>query len=278
MDYLSLYLSFFSKRYIISIQTIQTIQDPFFPTVFQGVVNLDGLPFSTNLTIQTIHCTHGLKSPYGAVHTRCMSILIFDTETSGLVDRRFEAEDPEQPDVVQLAALLCSDDGEVLSTLSCLVRPDLKAIQPGAAKVHGITQAKANAHGLGAHAVLGTFGAMVDRADVLVAHNLTFDALVLRTAWYRAFGADFRERLYGKRAFCTMKAMTPVCKILSSRSKHKADYKWPKLSECIDFLFGERLEGAHDALVDARACGRIYFELQRRKAAGELSATPQEAT
>jgi DNA polymerase III epsilon subunit-like protein len=62
-----------------------------------------------------------------------------------------------------------------------------------------------------------------------------------------------------------MKAMTPVCKILSGRSKHKADYKWPKLSECIDFLFAERLEGAHDALVDARACSRIYFELQRRK-------------
>jgi DNA polymerase-3 subunit epsilon len=262
LDYLSLYLSFFSKRYIIS---IQSIQHPFFSKVFQEVVVLDGLPFSTNPTIQTIHSTQGLKSPYGAVHTKCMSILIFDTETSGLIDRRFEAEDPEQPDVVQLAALLCGDDGEVLSTVSCLVRPDLKAIQPGAAKVHGITQAKANAHGLEAPAVLSAFGAMVDRADVLVAHNLAFDALVLRTAWHRAFGADFRERLYGKRAFCTMKAMTPVCKILSGRSKHKTDYKWPKLSECIDFLFAERLEGAHDALVDARACSRIYFELQRRK-------------
>ncbi len=265
MDYLSLHLSFFSKRYKTTIQTIQTIQTPFFPKVFQGVMKLDGLPFSATLTIQTIQSIQGLKSPYGAVHTKCMSILIFDTETSGLIDRRFEAEDPEQPDVVQLAALLCGDDGEVLSTLSCLVRPDLKAIQPGAAKVHGITQAKANAHGLEAPAVLGVFGAMVGRADVLVAHNLAFDALVLRTAWHRAFGADFRERLYGKRAFCTMKAMTPVCKILSGRSKHKADYKWPKLSECIDFLFAERLEGAHDALVDARACGRIYFELQRRK-------------
>ncbi len=265
MDYLSLHLSFFSKRYKTTIQTIQTIQTPFFPKVFQGVMKLDGLPFSATLTIQTIQSIQGLKSPYGAVHTKCMSILIFDTETSGLIDRRFEAEDPEQPDVVQLAALLCGDDGEVLSTVSCLVRPDLKAIQPGAAKVHGITQAKANAHGLEAPAVLGAFGAMVDRADVLVAHNLAFDALVLRTAWHRAFGADFRERLYGKRAFCTMKAMTPVCKILSGRSKHKTDYKWPKLSECIDFLFAERLEGAHDALVDARACGRIYFELQRRK-------------
>jgi DNA polymerase-3 subunit epsilon len=220
----------------------------------------------------------GLKYPYGVVHTRCMTVLIFDTETSGLVDRRFEAEDPAQPDVVQLAALLCGDDGGALSTLACLVRPGLKAIEAGAAKVHGITQEKANVYGLEAPAVLAAFGAMVDRADVLVAHNLAFDALVLRTAWHRAFGADFRERLYGKRAFCTMKAMTPVCKILSGRSRHKTDYKWPKLSECIDFLFGERLEGAHDALVDARACARIYFELQRRKAAGEPSATPQEAT
>ena len=45
-----------------------------------------------------------------------MTVLIFDTETSGLVDRRFEAEDPAQPDVVQVAALLCGDGGEVLST------------------------------------------------------------------------------------------------------------------------------------------------------------------
>jgi hypothetical protein len=158
LDYLSLYLSFFSKRYIISnqsIQSIQSIQHPFFSKVFQEVVVLDGLPFSATLTIQTIQ---GLKSPYGAVHTKCMSILIFDTETSGLIDRRFEAEDPEQPDVVQLAALLCGDDGGVLSTVSCLVRPNLKAIQPGAAKVHGITQAKANAHGLEAPAVPGGVG------------------------------------------------------------------------------------------------------------------------
>ena len=58
--------------------------------------------------------------------------------------------------VVQVAALLCGADGEVLSTLACLVRPGLKAIQPGATKVHGITQAKANAHGLEASPVLAT--------------------------------------------------------------------------------------------------------------------------
>jgi len=194
-----------------------------------------------------------------------MTVLIFDTETSGLVDRRFEAEDPQQPDVVQLAALLCGDDGKVLSSLSVLLRPALRPIEPGAAKVHGITQAMAQEHGLEAPEALRLFGAMAAKADVLVAHNLSFDALVLRTAWHRAFDEDFRVRLFGKRAFCTMKAMTPVCKILNGRSRHKTDYKWPKLSECIEFLFGERLEGAHDALVDAKACARIYFELQRRK-------------
>lgn len=37
--------------------------------------------------------------------------------------------------------------------------------------------------------------------------------------------------------------------------------KPPKLAECIQHFFGEALPGAHDALVDARACGRIYFHL-----------------
>ena len=60
--------------------------------------------------------------------------------------------------MVQVAALLCGEDGEVLSTLACLVRPGLKAIEPDATKVHGITQGKANAnaYGLEATAVLAT--------------------------------------------------------------------------------------------------------------------------
>jgi DNA polymerase III subunit epsilon len=41
--------------------------------------------------------------------------------------------------------------------------------------------------------------------------------------------------------------------------------KPPKLAEVILFLFGEELQGAHDAMVDVRATARVHFHLQTIK-------------
>jgi DNA polymerase-3 subunit epsilon len=38
--------------------------------------------------------------------------------------------------------------------------------------------------------------------------------------------------------------------------------KQAKLSECITHFFNEDLTGAHDALVDVRACARVFFHLK----------------
>ncbi len=207
------------------------------------------------------------------VQNRLMPVLIFDTETTGLVERRLSHEADVQPDIVQLAALLCEGAGEgfkTISSLSLIVQPMGKQISSGAAKAHGISQAEAVGVGVPAADALRLFLAMVDKADTLVAHNLSFDALVMRTAFYRALGVDMRDHLQNKRAFCTMRAMTPVTKILSPRAKHSTDFKWPRLSECVEFLFGEKLVGAHDALVDTTACARVYFELMRRRGVASL--------
>jgi hypothetical protein len=41
------------------------------------------------------------------------------------------------------------------------------------------------------------------------------------------------------------------------------------LAECVKHFFGEDLAGAHDALVDVRACARVFFRLRdlQKKAA-----------
>jgi len=198
------------------------------------------------------------------------SILIFDTETTGLVDRNLAPEHPAQPDVVQFAAMLCTSGGEggyrVRQAVSVITAPPLKPVHPKARAVHGIGPDEIARFGVPYGDMLGVFGGMVDRADVIVAHNLSFDALVVRTAWHRGGLGDLRDRLLGKRAFCTMKASTPLCRLLGPRARHATDYKWPTLGEATEFFFGERLVGAHDALVDVAACARIYFELERRKA------------
>lgn len=197
-----------------------------------------------------------------------MKAIVFDTETTGFANFKMPPEHESQPDVVQIAAMLCEPrvGGGFIkrASLDFVVVPN-RPVSPGAAAAHGIGPDTIRDYGVAPHVALRAFQGLLAQADVIVAHNLTFDAMVLRTAWHRAFGEDIRVHLDGKMAFCTMKAATPVCKILGPKARHAKNYKWPKLEEAIEFFFAEKLDGAHDALVDTNACARVYFELMARK-------------
>lgn len=196
-----------------------------------------------------------------------LATLYFDTETTGLVDFSCGVDDPAQPHVVQLAALLEDVDGNEVASMSVIVRPGGWTIPEKAAAVHGITQDKAERCGVPIEAALRTFDGMAGCARRLVAHNIDFDAMVLATAYARSWpGEHLAPRpTFGHTDFeryCTMKAATPICRILHARPRHPRDWKWPKLSEAYAHFFGEKLEGAHDALVDLRACRRLYHHLR----------------
>jgi len=95
-------------------------------------------------------------------------------------------------------------------------------------------------------------------ADLIVAHNSSFDFSFIRTEFERC-GKVF----YPKAEFCSMKKSVPICKLKRTNS---AGYKYPKLNELcaffgvtntdIDFamqdLFNER-SGFHDARFDTTA-------------------------
>ena len=89
-----------------------------------------------------------------------------------------------------------------------------------------------------------------------VAHNLDFDYFILSGETERCL-----MRLPDRDEFCTMKAMTPVCKLPGSYD----DFKWPKLQEAHKHAFGAEFDGAHDALADVRACMKVYFWLKNNK-------------
>ena len=179
-----------------------------------------------------------------------MKHLIFDTETTGLPkDWSAPTTDGDNwPRLVQISAILTNGRDRV--EYDFIIRPDGFEIPVEASDIHGITTERAKKEGFSLEFVLGLFKAFVKSSDVIVAHNIDFDRKIVGAELHRlGSGVDFEALLATKKVFCTMK------KSISGNEK------WPKLIELYRRLFKEDFEGAHDSLVDARACERCYFEL-----------------
>jgi len=102
------------------------------------------------------------------------------------------------------------------------------------------------------------------QGDIWIAHNIPFDFMVWKSMQFRA---GFLESRRGyPRQFCTMNATTEICKLPGRFGK----YKWPKLSEAYFHATGKELEGAHDAMVDVKACKEIFFWLKEKGKLGGL--------
>jgi DNA polymerase III subunit epsilon len=188
-------------------------------------------------------------------------ILFFDTETTGKYEFAFPPDDPRQPYIVQLAALLTDDDGKELASLNTIIKPDGFIIPNEAASIHGITTERARQIGVNIDAALAMFFELKKRADVWVAHNIDFDRAVIDSVAERMFldVGTFEKN----RCFCTMLASAPVLKMPNQYGYDT--YKWPKLIEAYRHFFGESFDGAHDALADVRACAAVYFKLKKQE-------------
>ncbi len=184
-------------------------------------------------------------------------ILVYDTETTGLPDFKKQATDPDQPHIVQLGAVLYDERRKVVSEINLLIKPDDWVISPETTAIHGITQERAIKYGLKLATAIRLFLAFCDRAELLVAHNYDFDEKMVRRELHHIGDSPAAEAFRSRANHCTMKQATPICKLPSARG----GYKWPKLQEVHQHLFGTGFEDAHDAMADVRACARVYFEL-----------------
>ena len=191
-----------------------------------------------------------------------MTYLFFDTETTGLPDFRLPPSWEGQPRICQLGAILTDKEGKVKAELNMLVRPDGWTIPQQASDVHGITQEDASKYGLSIRGVLGIFNRLIAKAELVVAHNIKFDRLmVLR----EAIACEFSERDFAFEGSCTMEQSADVVKIPPTARMQACGmkgYKNPNLQEAYHHFFGQNFIGAHDAMADVRACRDVFFKLQ----------------
>jgi DNA polymerase-3 subunit epsilon len=182
-----------------------------------------------------------------------MKALIFDTETTGMVQFRKPPEDPSQPDLIQLGMLLVdTSDWKAMARHSLLVKlKDGVTIDPGAKEAHGISEEECAAYGVAPIVACSLFNQACMQADVIVAHNLSFDVSIMKTALFRI--GNKPHRLDGRQHVCTKETSTDVLKLPG-----KYGYKWPTLAEAYRHYTGDEIEGAHDALVDTEACLEVF--------------------
>ncbi len=186
-----------------------------------------------------------------------MRTLIFDTETTGIVNFKSKKHD-DQPHPVQLACELI-DEEKTVGLFSVIINPDVP-IPDNATAIHGITNEMTELYGLSQRAATGLFINFLIRCDRIVGHNIDFDIVITEAMIYRT-GVDFDLDRYRKiPRVCTMKSTTDVCKLPG-----KYGHKWPQLNEAYRYLVSpEGMKDAHDALADVKACKAILFALEKQ--------------
>jgi DNA polymerase-3 subunit epsilon len=195
-----------------------------------------------------------------------MPVMAYDTETTGLVKTKLPPSDPSQPRIVQLAAQVWSDDGtRILHGFSWIIRPDGWEVPREAADVHGITTEMAFAFGVPIRVALASLCQALKVSTRSVAHNHDFDLKMIASEFHRAgIAMPTMNSVCTKTLASPITRLPPTDRMVRAGFGHK--FKDPTLSECVRFLFGEELSGAHDALVDTAGCARVYFELVKRGA------------
>ena len=124
-----------------------------------------------------------------------MKVLIFDTETTGLIENYGASlyEPHKYPYVVQLSWLLFDTDTHIIVNVCdyILKLPNHIKISEESSKIHGITNDMCAKKGEEAKKVLKLFASDLKQADRCICHNTRFDKRMMRIEFIRNKMTDF---------------------------------------------------------------------------------------
>lgn len=199
-------------------------------------------------------------------NTNNMRVLVFDVETTGLPIGKNPSisELDKWPYIVQLSYVVYdTTENEIdLSYNEILKLPDYVEISEDSIKLHKITPDINKMLGVDRRMALQTFNLALQRADVAVGHNISFDKRMIMVECARNYVYHcFNDKGVKKIEYCTMKNSVDVCKIEKISNKGEKYFKYPTLSELYYYLFGEIPENTHNSFVDVLLCLRCYVKL-----------------
>lgn len=194
-----------------------------------------------------------------------MSYLIFDTETSGIPRKDLPPFHPDQARIMQLAFLLLDEEFKERASFCSLLSHDTDYnVHPKAFEAHGISKEDCQKYGITADSAINELLDQYQHGRMCIGHNIPFDRSCV--ALVQNDVAQFDPNNLLNREVCTMRLLTPICKLphKNSYSQRFSPYKWPTLQEAHTHIFGHGFEKAHDALADVRATSRLFEWLFKR--------------
>ena len=183
-------------------------------------------------------------------------ILVFDTETSGLV-KKDEPILSKQPYIVQYAhALIDVGNGhwDVEETWNKMFQIPIN-MPRRAQEVHGISAERVKGK-IYIYSVLDQILSRLEEADIIAGHNVRFDMNMLFVEAKR-IGQQERVKALAPKLVDTMKESK---NIVGAKNKRGA-LKNPNLQEAYKYFHGENFDGAHDALADVMATAKVLKAL-----------------
>ena len=181
--------------------------------------------------------------------------LIFDTETTGL-PKNYNAPISDLdnwPRLVQIAWQLHDSKGKLINAQNFIVKPEGFTIPYNAEKVHGISTKRATEEGHDLSEVLNIFARDIERATLIIGHNIEFDINIMGAEYLRK---EKPNHVGAKESLDTKDESTDFCAIPGGRG---GKFNWPTLTELHRKLFGVGFDDAHDAAYDVDATARCFF-------------------
>lgn len=218
-----------------------------------------------------------------------MRVLVFDTETTGLPDGHPSFYDTKKwPYIVQLSYCLydCTLNKIIIENDHIISVADDVVISPKSIEMHKITKTISQNKGIPIERAIETFNICLETADVIMAHNLSFDKRMLivehircknraqnirgknRTRNINSYSLKLKNQLFpsNKQEFCTMRTSKDYCNIKAISKDGEEYIKFPTLSELHEKLFGwlPLQTAIHNSLVDVRLCLKCGIKLLRK--------------
>tara|TARA_Y100000389_G_C17460276_1_gene521178 strand:+ start:2399 stop:2983 length:585 start_codon:yes stop_codon:yes gene_type:complete len=192
-----------------------------------------------------------------------MSLVIFDTETTGLPvqtsnksllePKNYKYYDSSR--LVEIAYIVyeknSANDWEIVKKNSLIIKPDNFIIENE--KFHGISNEIAEKDGKEIGEVFRIFQEDISSARYLVAHNMKFDINIILAEAYR----------YNKTTLIkSLKSMKKICTIQQSMKTLNLK-RYLKLKDLYNMLFDKYPEvELHRALNDTEICAECFFALK----------------